>query len=101
MEQFFDYLVWPYIITVVLFGYSVKRYVTTSKIKLPVDIRLIVFGIGLILAALFYFMYEADLASYVVSFTVATSMYDLIIKWIINKLEKFFTDDSKSPADLG
>lgn len=101
MNEILDLLIWPYIITVVLIAYSFKKYMETTKRKLPVNIRFVVLFIGFVCGIVYYFAYVDNVANYLLSFAVATSLYDLLLKWFLQAIEKRMKNDKPTPPDLG
>lgn len=99
MEQILDqlwtgivnYINLPYLLTFMLFAYLVKRYfkqAIDTIFKRDVKLVFIVLIIATLLAIPYYFFVKNDWVRLLFTYTLGTSLHELIFTWIENKFKK-------------
>jgi len=76
-----DIIIWEYLFTVIIFVYFIKWVAPKSFNWWGIRFRYIVLIIAFILCAVFYvFWTPMNWANYLITYMIATSMYDMLLK---------------------
>lgn len=100
LELIQQYVSISYLLTFILLSYALKDLTAAilsgvfKTIKYPKQTGVLI--IGILVGVIFFYVFGEDRIKLAVSYAVGTSMYDIIINWIVGKLKEALTKTNET-----